>query len=56
MKKDYRKKAHKRRKKKKKQQHNGCEQYKNLPKDLMSIEKNIIKWEKTSYYNYKKYF
>ena len=30
------------------------EWYKNLPEDEKSVEKNIIEWEKTSYYNYKK--
>ena len=37
----------------------GHELYKNLlekNKSLSSTEKNIIKWEKTPYYNYQKVF
>ena len=49
------------RKKKKKKQQYGCESYKNLceyenNKLVQHRKKNIIKWEKALYYNYKKVF
>ena len=45
---------------KEKEQEYGCERYKNLTQDekksFSSIEKNIIKWEKMHYFNYKQLF
>ena len=45
---------------KEKEQQYGCERYKNLTQDekksFSSIEKNIIKWEKMHYFNYKQLF
>ena len=45
---------------KEKEHQYGCERYKNLTQDekksFSSIEKNIIKWEKMHYFNYKQLF
>ena len=43
---------------KKKKRHYGCKRYKNPSQNkkqkLIEYRKNIIKWEKMPYYNYKK--